>query len=67
MLCTTELDAHQDNMATLTNEAKTFESDTWDEATYTWEDAGSRTWENQTALANEAKPANASLTNEAQS
>lgn len=54
-------------MATLTNEAKTFESDTWDEATYTWEDAGSRTWENQTALANEAKPANASLTNEAQS
>lgn len=41
--------------ATVTNQAKTYISVTWNEATFTWENSGSRTWENQTVTANQAK------------
>ena len=50
----------------MTNQSKSTHSDTWTDATYTWEDAGSRTWENQTDLSNQTKTS-ASLTNQAKS
>ena len=53
-------------MTTVTNQAKTFISDTWTEATYTWDEGGARTWENQTALANQTKTS-ATVTNQAKS
>lgn len=49
----------------LTNQSKSVISDTWADATYAWQDAGSRTWENQTALANGTKASAATLTNQA--
>lgn len=51
--------------ATLTNKAKSMTSDTWADATYTWTEAGSRTWENQTSITNKSKTAAATLTNKA--
>lgn len=42
-------------MATVTNQAKSVHSDTQDEATYTWDEAGSRIWDNQTDLSNQSK------------
>ena len=54
------------DMATVSNQSKTFISNTWTEATYTWGNAGSRTWENQTVTTNQAKNS-ATLTNQAKS
>ena len=44
------------NATTVTNVDKTIKTDTWDEATYTWDDSVPKTWDNQIAtFANDTK------------
>ena len=50
----------------LSNISKVSADDTWEEATYTWEEAGLSTWENQRVfVAKEAKNSAITLSNEA--
>lgn len=51
-------------MATVVNQERNVQSDTWSEATYAWEDAGSRSWGDQRVLTNQTKNT-ATLTNQA--
>ena len=52
-------------MATVTNRARSVQSDTWAEATYAWEDAGSRTWRDQRAATNRSRAVAVTVTNKA--
>ena len=61
----TIVNENKNTAITISNISKVSADQTWEEATYTWEEAGLSTWENQRVFVTKDSKNNTSVTNEA--
>ena len=61
---TTVTNGNKNTAITISNISKVSADQTWEEATYTWEEAGLSTWENQRVFVTKESKNSTSVTNE---